>query len=93
MEFTAAYTIAPAHSTMTRSMAYSFATYYDADGHELDLPFRPDQTIRLARALQRGPVYCSLQAPQGSSRAERGYPVGVKEFFSAERCLHLTLDR
>lgn len=60
MEFTAAYTIAPAHSTMTRSMAYSFATYYDADGRELDLPFGPDQTIRLARALQRGPVYCSL---------------------------------
>ena len=60
MEFTAAYTIAPAHSTMTRSMAYSFATYYDADGRELDLPFGPDQTVRLARVLQRGPVYCSL---------------------------------
>jgi L-aspartate oxidase len=60
MEFTAAYTIAPAHSTMTRSMAYSFATYYDVDGRELDLPFGPDQTVRLARALQRGPVYCSL---------------------------------
>lgn len=60
MEFTAAYTIAPAHSTMTRSMAYAFATYYDAEGRELDLPFGPDQTIRLARALQRGPVYCSL---------------------------------
>jgi L-aspartate oxidase len=45
---------------MTRSMAYSFATYSDADGNELDLPFGPDQTIRLARALQRGPVYCSL---------------------------------
>lgn len=60
MEFTAAYTIAPAHSTMTRSMAYAFATYYDVDGYELDLPFGPEQTIRLARALQRGPVYCSL---------------------------------
>jgi succinate dehydrogenase/fumarate reductase flavoprotein subunit len=60
MEFTAAYTIAPAHSTMTRSMAYSFATYYDADGRELDLPLGPDQTRRLARALLRGPVYCSL---------------------------------
>ena len=60
MEFTAAYTIAPAHSTMTRSMAYSFATYYDADGRELDLPPGPDQTQRLARELLRGPVYCSL---------------------------------
>jgi L-aspartate oxidase len=45
---------------MTRSMAYSFASYYDADGRELALPFGPDQTVRLARALQRGPVYCSL---------------------------------
>jgi L-aspartate oxidase len=61
MEFTAAYTIAPAHSTMTRSMAYAFATYYDADGRELDIPFGPDQTIRLARALQLGPVFCSLR--------------------------------
>jgi L-aspartate oxidase len=60
MEFTAAYTVAPAHSTMTRTMAYSFATYYDADGRELDLPFGPDQTRHLARALLRGPVYCSL---------------------------------
>jgi succinate dehydrogenase/fumarate reductase flavoprotein subunit len=60
MEFTAAYTVAPAHSTMTRTMAYSFATYYDADGRELDLPFGPDQTERLARALLNGPVYCSL---------------------------------
>ncbi|MGO4682140.1 FAD-dependent oxidoreductase [Hyphomicrobium sp. 2TAF46] len=61
MEFTAVYTIAPAHSTMTRSMAYSFATYYGADGSELDLPkIGPDLTVSLARALQRGPVYCSL---------------------------------
>jgi len=60
MEFTSAYTIAPAHSTMTRSMAYAFATYYDADGRELDLPFGPAQTAGLARALLRGPVFCSL---------------------------------
>ncbi|UFZ08215.1 FAD-binding protein [Bradyrhizobium ontarionense] len=60
MEFTAAYTIAPAHSTMTRSMAYAFATYYDADGRELDLPFGPQQTIALAKALLAGPVFCSL---------------------------------
>ena len=60
MEFTAAYTIAPAHSTMTRSMAYSFATYYDGDGRELDLPFGPQQTIGLAKALLAGPVFCSL---------------------------------
>ncbi|MGL4286461.1 MAG: FAD-binding protein, partial [Phreatobacter sp.] len=60
MEFTAAYTIAPARSTMTRTMSYAFATYYDADGHEIDAPSGPDQTERIARALLAGPVFCSL---------------------------------
>lgn len=60
MEFTAAYTIAPARSTMTRTMSYAFATYYDADGREIDAPFGPDQTERIARALLAGPVFCSL---------------------------------
>ena len=59
MEFTAAYTIAPKHSTMTRSMSYAFATYYDTDGHEI-ASAGPDQTRLLARALLRGPVFCSL---------------------------------
>lgn len=60
MEFTSAYTIAPIHSTMTRTMSYSFATYYDAEGHEIDAPFGPDQTQRIARALLKGRVFCSL---------------------------------
>jgi succinate dehydrogenase/fumarate reductase flavoprotein subunit len=59
MEFTAAYTIAPQHSTMTRSMSYAFATYYDTDGREI-APAGLDQTRVLARELLRGPVYCSL---------------------------------
>jgi L-aspartate oxidase len=46
---------------MTRTMSYSFATYYDADGHELEAPpYGAAQTRFLARALQRGPVLCSL---------------------------------
>ena len=59
MEFTAAYTVAPQHSTMTRSMSYAFATYYDTDGHEI-APAGPDQIRLLARELLRGPVFCSL---------------------------------
>src|SRR6202044_1494768 len=31
MEFTAAFTIAPARSNMKRTMSYSFAPYYDVD--------------------------------------------------------------
>ena len=62
MEFTAAFTVAPAHSTMTRAMSYSFADYYDEDGRKLDLPpFSPAQTHAIARALQKGKVFCSLQ--------------------------------
>ena len=61
MEFTATYTTAPAHSNMTRAMAYAFATYYDATGRELDAPpFGAAQMHFLARALQEGPVLCSL---------------------------------
>jgi succinate dehydrogenase/fumarate reductase flavoprotein subunit len=60
LEFTAVYTVAPAHTTMTRSMSYAFATYYDAAGAEIALPPGPDQTPGLARALLAGPVTCSL---------------------------------
>jgi L-aspartate oxidase len=61
MEFTATYTTAPAHSNMTRAMAYAFATYYDETGRELDAPaFGPAQMLFLARALQKGRVLCSL---------------------------------
>ncbi len=57
MEFTATYITAPAHSNMTRAMAYAFATYYDETDRVLDTPlFGPAQTLFLARALQKGPL-------------------------------------
>jgi len=70
MEFTAAFTIAPARSNMTRTMSYSFATYYDEDGHVLDAPpYGPAQTRFLAAALLRGPVLCSLHRLPDDIRA------------------------
>lgn len=60
MEFSAHYTVAPAFSTMTRSMFYAFATYTDAAGRELDIPQGRAATEALARAMQAGPVFCSL---------------------------------
>jgi succinate dehydrogenase/fumarate reductase flavoprotein subunit len=60
MEFSAYYTVAPAFSTMTRSMSYAFATYTDAAGQELDIPSGRAATEALALALQAGPVFCSL---------------------------------
>ncbi|RWP37785.1 FAD-binding protein, partial [Mesorhizobium sp.] len=50
MEFTTYYTVAPVRSTMTRSMSYAFATYYDADGAVIAMPPGPETTRPLARA-------------------------------------------
>ncbi|MBK1835940.1 FAD-binding protein [Azospirillum sp. YIM B02556] len=59
MEFSTYHTVAPAHSTMTRSMSFAFATYYDGEGREIAVP--PGDTTRtLARAMLDGPVLCSL---------------------------------
>jgi succinate dehydrogenase/fumarate reductase flavoprotein subunit len=60
MEFTNYYTPAMAGTNMARSMAYSFARWFDADDHELDIPNGPDVTLHLARALMAGPLYCRL---------------------------------
>ena len=69
MEFSAYYTVAPAFSTMTRSMSYAFAVYTDADGHELGIPNGRDGPLALARALLGGPVYCSLHRMPADIRA------------------------
>jgi len=58
MEFTAAYTVAPARSTMTRTMSYAYASYTDAGGRPLDIPAGPDNSRALAHALLQGPVFC-----------------------------------
>lgn len=60
MEFTNYYTVAPKHSSMTRSMSYVFARYFDADGRELDIPAGHATVPALARALLQGPVTCTL---------------------------------
>ncbi|CAO3360909.1 FAD-binding protein [Azospirillum melinis] len=59
MEFSTYHTVAPAHSTMTRSMSFAFATYYDGEGREIAVP-PGDATRTLARAMLEGPVLCSL---------------------------------
>ncbi len=60
MEFTNYYTPAMAGTNMARSMAYSFARWFDADDRELDIPNGPDVTPHLARALMAGPLFCRL---------------------------------
>ena len=50
-EVVAPYTLAPAFSTMTRSMTYLFGTYFDADGNELSPRFDQDWLRRLSVAM------------------------------------------
>lgn len=59
MEFTAVYCVAPARTTLTRSMSFAFATYYDETGRVLPIG-GPDITRPLAQALLRGPVFADL---------------------------------
>ncbi|HEY6879058.1 MAG TPA: FAD-binding protein, partial [Polyangiales bacterium] len=59
MEFSNQYVIAPAFSTMARTMSYAWANYYGPDGRVLDIPQR-DGTRALARHLLQGPVYCDF---------------------------------
>jgi len=69
MEFSSYYTVAPAGSTMTRSMSYMFGLYFDADGRPLDIRPGPDMTRALAAALMQGPVFCTLERTPEDIRA------------------------
>ncbi|WP_158814675.1 FAD-dependent oxidoreductase [Methylocapsa sp. S129] len=69
LEFSNFYSIAPARTSMTRSMSYAFARYFDADGRELDIPPGPDNTRDLGRALLQGPLFCRLDRMPEDIRA------------------------
>lgn len=69
MEFTNYYTTALAGTNMARSMAYTFARWFDADDRELDIPPGPDVTPHLAKALLAGPLYCRLDRVPEDIRA------------------------
>jgi succinate dehydrogenase/fumarate reductase flavoprotein subunit len=62
MEFSNAYSVSPKWNS-TRTLIYSYARYYDADGNELDV--LPRNGV-LARAMIDGPVYARLHdCPDG----------------------------
>jgi succinate dehydrogenase/fumarate reductase flavoprotein subunit len=66
MEFSNAYSVSPRWNS-TRTLIYSYARYYDADGKELDIHPRSGD---LARALIAGPVYARLNdCPDGLRRS------------------------
>jgi succinate dehydrogenase/fumarate reductase flavoprotein subunit len=73
MEFTSQYVIAPAFSTMGRSMSYAYATYYGPDFRVLDIPRQADVNRVLARHMLQGPVYCDLSRMPQDIRARLPY--------------------
>jgi succinate dehydrogenase/fumarate reductase flavoprotein subunit len=56
MEFSCFYTVAAAHSTMTRSFPFMYGTYRDCDGSELVFESFKTGLPKIAKALIRGPV-------------------------------------
>jgi succinate dehydrogenase/fumarate reductase flavoprotein subunit len=68
MEFSSYYTVSPAFSTMTRSMSYAFARYFDAAGREIEAG-PGDGPDAVARALLDGPVHASLDRMPEDIRA------------------------
>jgi succinate dehydrogenase/fumarate reductase flavoprotein subunit len=70
MELTNYYTVAARGSTMTRSMPYAFATYYDEDGDVIPMPAGPDTTRPLAAAMLKGRVFCDLHRTPEDIRAK-----------------------
>lgn len=73
MEFSNYYCVAPANSTMTRSMIYTFGRYFDARGEELPIASGPGFNDSLARALLRGRVFCRLDRIPPDIRARLPY--------------------
>ena len=73
MEFCGQFTIAPAFSTMTRAMSYTYATYYDAAGRVLGIPAGTGEIPALARALQQGAVWADFSRMPADIRARLPY--------------------
>jgi succinate dehydrogenase/fumarate reductase flavoprotein subunit len=69
MEFSCYYTVAAAHSTMTRSIPFMYGTYRDCDGQELLFDGTRAGTPAIARALARGPVTVTLDRMPQATRS------------------------
>jgi len=67
MEFSCFYTLAAAHSTMTRSFPFMYGTYRDCDGNELAFEGPRTGLPMIAKALLSGPVTVVLdRMPQAT---------------------------
>jgi succinate dehydrogenase/fumarate reductase flavoprotein subunit len=76
MEFSNAYAIAPAHSSVTKTAYYSYATFYRADGTVLEGAGSTRGRSVIARTLLAEPVLCRLDhaGPAEREAMRRGQP-------------------
>jgi succinate dehydrogenase/fumarate reductase flavoprotein subunit len=76
MEFSNAYAIAPAHSSVTKTAYYSYASFYRADGTVLEGAGSTRGRSVIARTLLSEPVLCRLDHAGPAERAamRRGQP-------------------
>ncbi|WP_211214582.1 FAD-dependent oxidoreductase [Actinomycetospora chiangmaiensis] len=76
MEFSNAYAIAPAHSTVTKTAYYSYASFYRADGTVLEGAGSTRGRSVIARTLLDEPVLCRLDhaGPAEQVAMRRGQP-------------------
>jgi transposase len=82
----------------TRNMRLAGSSDCGACG--VSLGREPREVIQIAAKADRRPKkkkarFCHTLCTCGAnaSKIARGYLIGLQQFFSAERCLHLTFDR
>ena len=69
MEFSNAYGLGPAFSSITKSLFYQWATFYDGNGRELDGAGSARGRGVIAQQLQRGPVLARLDRADAQVKA------------------------
>lgn len=76
MEFSNAYALAPAFSTVTKTAYYTFGTFYREDGSVLEGAGSKHGRSMIARTLLHEPVYCRLDHATAEDREamRRGQP-------------------
>ena len=74
MEFTGQYGLAPAGTSLNKGLVYRWASYFDADGQQLD--DEGDRHVVVAKALLKGPVFARLDkaTPDVQDWLRRGQP-------------------
>lgn len=78
MEFSNAYSIAPEHTSLTKSAFYRYATFFRADGTVLEGAGGTSRSP-IARELLRGKVYCRLD--QADAQVRRAMRLAQPNFF------------